>query len=146
MSTAFPTAVPAALLPSASGAPATSAKAAIGRGKAHHWHRTDKARAILASLTADDVRTDRAPNLWGSLFDKTELRPLTEAAWDAYEQLKQLRKAAVDAELGHTFEQTQRPFNEARCCRWLDLYASLPEVAEVVADELASRRADREAA
>lgn len=131
-----------AAAPLSSGAPATSADAACGRGQAHLWHRTDKARAILASLTADDVRTDKAPNLWGSLFDKTELRPLTEAAWDAYERLEALRKAAVDAELGHTFEQTQRPvFNEARCNRWLDLWGSLPEVAAVVAEELASRRA-----
>lgn len=117
------------------------AEVASEPGKAHEWHRSPKARAILAQIGPADVRRDKADSIWGSLFDKTELRPLSEAAWDAYERLKALRIAAVDAELGHTFAATQSPYNEARATRWLDLYASVPEVAEVVAEELAGRKA-----
>ncbi|WPZ05628.1 hypothetical protein [Pelagerythrobacter marinus] len=131
-----PRAVPPAR---SAGATSTSAEVAGGRGQASDWHRRPQARAVLENIDPADFRCGIAGNIWGSLFDKTELRPVTPAAWAVYDRLENLRRGAVTAEVGCTFEATQCPYDETRAARWLDLIGSIPDVSEVIAAELASR-------
>jgi len=112
---------------------------------AHLWTTSAKARVALSRIKAADFRTGSVPGIQGAVYDRTELRPCTDAGWAVHGRLEAIRNEAVSAELGHTLDAAMEPFNEARASRWLDLRASIPTASDAVAAELA-RRESRSAA
>lgn len=115
---------------------------------AAEWHLAEKAQAILAGLTAGDVRSAHPTGVRSAAYDGVphELEPVTGAGRAAFTKLDAMRSAAINAAVGITFEQAFGEFDEALAGLWLDTSAAVPTVSQVVQQALDARLTARAAA
>lgn len=115
---------------------------------AAEWHLAKPVRAVLASLTAEDVRTAHPIGIRSAAYDGVphELEPVTGAGRAAFAKLEGMRSAAINGAAGISFQQAFEPFDEASASLWLDISAAVPTISEVVQRELDERLTAREVA